>query len=98
MPGACILSRPLPGRDPRPRFLPDPKTWFVRVIAGPGIRQAALTPEIAVDGSFLPGALPGDAGDRLLIATAWHYGMPIVTRDRRIIAYAEAGWVRVIAC
>jgi PIN domain nuclease of toxin-antitoxin system len=33
-----------------------------------------------------------------LIATARHLGMPIVTRDRRIIAYPEAGWVRVIAC
>jgi hypothetical protein len=25
-------------------------------------------------------------------------GMPIVTRDRKIIAYAEAGFVRVIPC
>ncbi len=96
--GIGMLSRPRPGRDPGPRFLPDPKTWFARVMAGPGVRQAALTPEIAIDASYLPGVLHGDAGDRLLIATARHLGMPIVTRDRRIIAYAEAGWVRVIAC
>jgi PIN domain nuclease of toxin-antitoxin system len=93
-----MLSRPRPGRDAGPQFLPDPKTWFSRVMAGPGIRQAALTPEIAIDASYLPGELHGDQGDRLLIATARHLGMPIVTRDRRIIAYAEAGWVRVIAC
>jgi PIN domain nuclease of toxin-antitoxin system len=67
-------------------------------MAGPGIRQATLTPAIAIDASYLPGELHGDPGDRLLIATARHLGMPIVTRDRRIIAYAEAGWVRVIAC
>jgi PIN domain nuclease of toxin-antitoxin system len=46
----------------------------------------------------LPGELHDDPGDRLLIAAARHLGMPIVTRDRQIIAYAEAGWVRVIAC
>jgi PIN domain nuclease of toxin-antitoxin system len=93
-----MLSKPRAGRDPAPQFLPDPKTWFSRVLAGPGIRQAALTPEIAIDASYLPGDMHGDPGDRLLIATARHLGMPIVTRDRRIIAYAEAGWARVIPC
>jgi len=92
-----LLSRPRPGRGPI-RFLPDAKTWFARVIAVPGIRPAALKPEIVIDASYLPGELRGDPGDRLLVATARHLGMPIVTRDRRIIAYAEAGWVRVIAC
>jgi PIN domain nuclease of toxin-antitoxin system len=62
------------------------------------MRQAALTPEIAIDASYLSGELHGDPGDRLLIATARHLGVPIVTRDRRIIDYAAAGWVRVIAC
>jgi PIN domain nuclease of toxin-antitoxin system len=93
-----ILSRPRVGREPGPRFQPDAKSWFSRVMAGPGIRQAALTPEIAIDASYLPGELHGDPGDRLLISTARHLGMPIVTRDRRIIEYAEAGWVRMIAC
>ncbi len=93
-----LLSRPWLGREPGPRFLPDPKTWFSRVLAGPGIRQAALTPEIAIDASYLPGELHGDPGGRLLIATARHFGMPIVTRDWRIIDYAEAGCVRAIAC
>jgi PIN domain nuclease of toxin-antitoxin system len=93
-----MLSRSRPGREAGPQFMPDPKTWFARVQAGPGIRQAALTPEIAIDASALPGDVHGDPGDRLLIATARHLGMPIVTRDRRIIGYAEAGWVRVIAC
>jgi PIN domain nuclease of toxin-antitoxin system len=93
-----LLGKPRPGRDPGPQFLPDPKTWFSRVMAGPGIKSAALTPEIAIDASFLPCELRGDLGDRLLIATARHLGVQIVTRDRRIIAYAEAGWVRVIPC
>ena len=93
-----MLSRPRPGRDSGPQFLPDPKTWFGRVMGGPGIRQAGLSPEVAIGASYLPGALHGDPGDRLLIATARHLGMPIVTRDRRIIEYGGGGWVRVIAC
>ena len=93
-----LLCRPRSDREPGPQFMPDPKTSFARVMAGPGIRQAALTPEIAIDASFLPGELHCDPGDRLLIATARHLGTPIVTRDRRIIEYAEAGWAVVVAC
>ena len=80
------------------RFLPDPKTWFAKVLAGPGISEAQLTSAIAIDASFLPGELHGDPGDRLIIATARYFGLPIVTRDRRIIDYAGAGHVRVVRC
>jgi PIN domain nuclease of toxin-antitoxin system len=93
-----LLSRVRPGREAAIQFLPDAKTWFARLMAMPGIRTATLTPEIAIDSAYLPGDLHGDPGDRLLIATARHLGAPIVTRDRRIISYAETGCVRVIAC
>src|SRR4029077_699981 len=82
----------------RSAFMPDPKTWFARVMAGPGIREAFLTPEIAVDASFLPGALPGNPGDRLIVTTARHLGVPIVTGDRRIIDYARDGHAQTIPC
>lgn len=78
--------------------MPDPKTWFARVITGPGIREASLTPEIAIDASFLPGELHGDPGDRLLVTTARYLGVPIVTRDRGIIAYGRNGYAQVIPC
>jgi PIN domain nuclease of toxin-antitoxin system len=78
------------------RFLPDPKTWFVRLMAAPGTREASLTPEIAIDASSLPGEMHGDPGDRLIVTTARHLGLPIVTRDRRIIAYAGQGHATVL--
>ncbi|HEX6441333.1 MAG TPA: type II toxin-antitoxin system VapC family toxin [Stellaceae bacterium] len=90
------LSRP--GRRAQLRFLPDPKTWFERIMAAPGIREAPFSGAIAIDASYLPGAMHGDPGDRLLISTARHLGAPIVTRDRRIIDYAEGGHVGVIRC
>jgi len=93
-----LLSKPRARRSAALRFSPDPKTWFAKALAGPGISEARLTSEIAIDASFLPGELHGDPGDRLIIATARHFGLPIVTRDRRIIDYADAGHVEVIRC
>jgi PIN domain nuclease of toxin-antitoxin system len=91
-----ILSKR--ARSGSPQFLPDPKTWFAKLIAMPGMRMAPFTPEIAIDASHLPGLLHGDPADRMLIATARHLGFPIVTRDERIRAYAKTGEVGVIAC
>jgi PIN domain nuclease of toxin-antitoxin system len=85
-------------RGRAPQFLPDPKTWFGKVMSGPGINVAPFTPEIAIDASYLPGSLHGDPADRFIIATARHLGVPIVTRDRKIIDYARLGNVAVIPC
>ncbi|HBK04683.1 MAG TPA: PIN domain nuclease [Acetobacteraceae bacterium] len=93
-----LLSRPRPGRQPAVACLPDPKTWFARFMAGPGIKEAPLNPAVAIDASYLPGDFHADPMDRLIVATARHLGMPVVTGDRKIIAYAEAGHVQVIAC
>ncbi len=67
-------------------------------MAGPGIKEAPLNPAVAIDACYLPGDFHADPTDRLIVAAARHLGMPIVTRDRKIIAYAEAGHVQVIAC
>ena len=91
-----MLSRPKAGREIQ--FLPDPATWFARVMAGPAIRLAAFIPDIAIAASHLPEPLHADPADRLLIATARHMAMPIVTKDAKIIAYAASGHVSVIAC
>ena len=93
-----LLSKPRARRNAALQFLPDPKTWFAKVLAGPGILEARLTSEIAIDASFLPGELHGDPGDRLIIATARHLGVPVVTRDRRMIDYGAAGHVQVLRC
>jgi PIN domain nuclease of toxin-antitoxin system len=89
-----LLSRPGRGFE----FLPDAATWFARFMGGAAIKPAAFTAEIAIAASRLPGALHGDPADRLLIATARHLTMPIVTRDARIIEYASAGHVSVVVC
>lgn len=79
-------------------FLPDPKAWLQAFMHNPGVRSAPLTPEIAIDSSFLPPPLHADPADRLLIATARALGVSIVTRDRPILAYAQTGFVSAIPC
>jgi PIN domain nuclease of toxin-antitoxin system len=91
-----MLGRPEAGRAVM--FLPDAATWFARFMNGPAIRLAAFTPDIAIAASALPDPLHGDPADRLLIATARHLSMPIVTRDAKILAYAAAGHVSAIPC
>jgi PIN domain nuclease of toxin-antitoxin system len=93
-----MLSRPRPDRGPVPQFLPDPKTWFARLMAMPGIREAPITAAIAIHASRLPGDFHADPMDRLIVATARDLGVPVVTSDRKIIAYAGAGFLNVIAC
>lgn len=87
-----------PSRKQPMRFDPDPKAWFAYVCAEPGAGEAPLTNEIAIEASVLPGPLHGDPADRLLIATARTMNVPIVTRDKKMIAYGRRGHVRVIPC
>jgi len=92
----CSAGR---GQTARSNTIPARSENLVPAVpVGPGIREVAFSPDIAIDASYLPGDLHGDPADRMIIATARHLGLPIVTRDSRIIAYAEAGFVGVIAC
>jgi PIN domain nuclease of toxin-antitoxin system len=79
-------------------LLPTPQAWLADLLARPGVRVAPLPPKVALGASYLPGQLHRDAADRLLIATARELGVPLVTRDQRILAYAAQGHVQAIAC
>jgi len=91
-----LLSRPHSSRAVL--FLPDPKAWFAQAMTSVGLRPAPLTPDIDIDASHLPGDLHGDPADRMIIATARHRALPVVTRDKKIIAYAGTGHLTVLPC
>jgi PIN domain nuclease of toxin-antitoxin system len=74
------------------------RTLLVRALAQPGLRFGAMPPEVLIDSSHLPGSPPADPADRIVIATAREYGYAIMTRDRAILGYAEAGHVAAIPC
>jgi PIN domain nuclease of toxin-antitoxin system len=73
----------------------DLRTWVRRTLDS-DLRLAPLTPEIAIDAGFLPGALTGDPADRLLVATARALAGVLVTRDARILEYGSQGHVKVL--
>lgn len=85
-------------RASAPMFLPDPITWFRRVPGSPTVIAAPFDAEIALASCSLPEPLHRDPADRFLIATARQLSVPIVTRDRLILAYAALGHVDAIAC
>lgn len=77
----------------------DPVNWFGRFLDQAGIRLAPLTVEAAAGSSSLPEPCHGDPADRMLIATARHLGLTLMTRDRKILDYATAtGALRAIGC
>lgn len=82
----------------RYRLLVSPKVWFNRLLALVGMRLAELTPDILFDSTELPGAPPTDPADRIIIATARHHGLILVSRDRRLIGYGDQGYLRTLTC
>ena len=76
----------------------SPEKWFQRLLDAPGVRLADMPPDILIASSFVPGARPKNPADRIIAATAREYGYRVVTRDRRLLAYAESGYCRALVC
>lgn len=76
----------------------SPEKWFERFLDAPGVSLADMSPPVLIASSFLPGAHPNDPADRIIAATAREYGYCVVTRDRRLLAYAESGYCRALVC
>ena len=75
-----------------------PQRWFDRILTMPNMHLAALSLDILIGSSFLPGSPPRDPADRILLATARELGAILVTRDRLILKYGEDGQVSTIPC
>ncbi len=76
----------------------DPHRWFDNLMAVPGLRLAAMPPEVLISSSRLPEGLLRDPADRIIAATAREYDYIVVTRDRPLLSYAEAGHLHALAC
>jgi PIN domain nuclease of toxin-antitoxin system len=63
------------------------REWIEHACRVDGITMHPLTPEICVDSTELPGVFHGDPADQIIVATARSLGAPVVTADRKIIAY-----------
>lgn len=82
----------------RLRLRMSPQSWFERASAAPGVKLAAMPPDLLIASSFLPGKPPNDPADRIIAATARELGARLVTRDRVLLDYGRQGHVNVLKC
>jgi PIN domain nuclease of toxin-antitoxin system len=71
-------------------FSVDPTVWLNRAAKAPGIRSLPLDREVLLLSTRLPGTVPNDPADRMLIAAALLNSLPLVTADSLIIDYVAA--------
>lgn len=77
----------------------DAVSFVHRFLGQAGVRQIPLTVDAAAGSSFLPEPFHGDPADRMLVASARQLGVPLITRDRKILEYAAStSAVRAIRC
>jgi len=67
--------------------------WFAVVEAIPTIAFVPLDNEIGVKSVELPGVFHKDPADRIIVATARKYAVPIVTADQKIRAYPHVATI-----
>jgi PIN domain nuclease of toxin-antitoxin system len=76
----------------------EPLDFFQRFIRLMKAQLSAVSPEILVGSSNLPGRVHGDPMDRILISSARHLDMILVTRAGPILDYSADGHLRTLAC
>lgn len=76
----------------------NPQKWLARLMEKPNLRLVDMSLGMMLSCGTLPEPLHGDPADRIIIATAREYGMRVVTRDQKILDYAEKGHVMALAC
>jgi PIN domain nuclease of toxin-antitoxin system len=76
----------------------SPEVWFETLLAMPGIRLAALTPKLLICSTSLPGTPLRDPADRIIAATARLHGFRLITRDKKLLDYAQEGHILATKC
>ena len=76
----------------------DAERWYLDFLQDGGFTEHPVTSTIFVAACFLPQPIHKDPIDRILIATAREHDLTIITRDRAILSYGVAGYVRTLAC
>jgi PIN domain nuclease of toxin-antitoxin system len=74
-----------------------PGDWIERFLTITGCLALSLSLESAVAAALLA-PIHRDPADRFLIATAILNDLTLITRDTKILDYADAGHLRAVAC
>jgi len=79
-------------------FSQRPESWFENFMGQQGVELAPMPPSVLIGSSFLPGSPPKDPWDRIIAATAREFGYTLVTRDKALLHYADAGFINALEC
>ena len=80
----------------RLRFNTSCQAWVQAALNAPRLSLLPLSPEIALESSYLPGEIHGDPADRLLAATCRTLGASLVTRDKQLQEYGQQGFIDIL--
>jgi PIN domain nuclease of toxin-antitoxin system len=72
------------------------RQWIEEALSQQGVTLIPLLPSIAIESTELPGEFHADPADRLIVASARIEGLPLMTRDSKILDYGSAGHVIAI--
>jgi PIN domain nuclease of toxin-antitoxin system len=75
-----------------------PAAWFHASLAALDARLHMMTPDILFASQELAGDFNGDPFDRIVIATARHAALTVVTRDRPMLDYCAANGIARLRC
>lgn len=75
----------------------EPRDWFRRALDA-GLTLAPMPPDVLIASSFLPTERLRDPADRIIAATARTFHYRLMTRDKPLLEFAEAGHLDAIAC
>ncbi|MCY4210004.1 MAG: type II toxin-antitoxin system VapC family toxin [Gammaproteobacteria bacterium] len=70
--------------------------WLNAVLSLPNVQLAPIEPQIAVDSVRLPGDFHADPADRIIVATARHFDITLISADQAILSYATKGYVHAV--
>ncbi len=102
VPVICVWEVAMLARRGRIVLTEPVSRWVTNSLSAPGLSLAPLTPEIAIDSCHLPAPSDGvaelmDPADRVIVATARIENATLVTRDKRMVAYGDAGHLPILA-
>lgn len=61
--------------------------WYEQVRVYPGLLIEPVIPEDLIASTQLPGTFHKDPADRIIVALARRLGVPLISRDAKILAY-----------
>jgi PIN domain nuclease of toxin-antitoxin system len=67
------------------------RDWIMRCTANPGVRLLPLSPEVAWEANNLPPPFHNDPADQIIVATARHHRLSLITANQRIRDYPHVG-------